>query len=50
MRFLKWLTSPAVAPLIGRLLLVAATALLAGAPGPALALGAGLEAVVRARP
>lgn len=44
--FFKWLVSPHVAPLIARLLLVAATALAAG-PEPAFAAGAALEAVMR---
>lgn len=45
-KVLQWLTSPAVAPLVGRLLLVALTALLVDPP-VAVALGAGLEAGVR---
>lgn len=44
--FFKWLVSPHVAPLIARLLLVAATAL-ATEPEAALGLGASLEALVR---
>lgn len=43
----KWLVSPDVLPLIARLLLVAATALVAGQPEPALAAGAAMEAAVR---
>lgn len=42
--FIRWLTAPDVLPLVARLALVALTALAAGAPEPALAAGAVLEA------
>lgn len=45
MRFLKWLVAPHVAPLVGRLLLVALTALLAD-PLLASGVGAAAEALV----
>lgn len=42
--FVRWLIAPDVLPLVARLLLVAATALVAGSPDVALALAAPLEA------
>lgn len=46
-KVLSWLISPAVAPLIARLLLVALTALAAGSPELPLAAGSLAEALAR---